>query len=95
MLGLFAQLGRARRDPEAKLDLPTFQSRLSALPVSAQYTLQQALAGLAVQAPTEAPDKPLLLKLAEHVAVRFALDSYERGEVRVNAVKQLLDRLNQ
>src|SRR6202035_2250910 len=32
--------------------------------------------------------------LAEHVAIRFALDSYERGELRVNAVKQLLDRMN-
>ena len=57
-------------------------------------TLQQALAGLAAQAPTEKPDKPMLLKLAEHVAIRFALDSYERGELRVNAVKQLLDRMN-
>jgi len=36
----------------------------------------------------------MLLKLAEHVAIRFALDSYERGELRVNAVKQLLDRMN-
>jgi hypothetical protein len=95
MLSLFAQLGRARIDPEAKLDLPTFQSRLSSLPVRAQYTLQQALAGLAAQAPSDKPDKPLLLKLAEHVAIRFALDSYERGEVRVNAVRQMLERLNQ
>jgi hypothetical protein len=94
MLGLFAQLGRSRKDPEAKMDAPTFQSRLSALPVRAQFTLQQALAGLAAQAPTEKPDKPMLLKLAEHVAIRFALDSYERGELRVNAVKQLLDRMN-
>jgi hypothetical protein len=94
MLTLFAQLGKSRKDPDARMDAPTFQSRLSALPVRAQFTLQQALAGLAAQAPTEAPDKPMLLKLAEHVAIRFALDSYERGELRVNAVKQLLDRMN-
>ena len=94
MLGLFAQLGKSRKDGDSRLDVPTFQSRLSAMPVRAQYTLQQALAGLAAQAPTEAPDKPMLLKLAEHVAIRFALDSYERGELRVNAVKQLLDRMN-
>jgi hypothetical protein len=56
--------------------------------------LQQALAGLAAQAPDAKPDKPMLLKLAEHVAIRFALDSYEKGELRVNAVKQLLDRMN-
>jgi hypothetical protein len=94
MLGLFAQLGKSRKDPESRLDVPTFQSRLSAMPVRAQYTLQQALAGLAAQAPNEKADKPMLLKLAEHVAIRFALDSYERGELRVNAVKQLLDRMN-
>ena len=94
MLGLFAQLGKSRKDPEAKMDVPTFQSRLSSMPVRAQYTLQQALAGLAAQAPNEKADKPMLLKLAEHVAIRFALDSYERGELRVNAVKQLLDRMN-
>ena len=94
MLSLFAQLGKSRKDPDARMDTPTFQSRLSALPVRAQFTLQQALAGLAAQAPTERPDQPMLLKLAEHVAIRFALDSYERGELRVNAVKQLLDRMN-
>jgi hypothetical protein len=94
MLGLFAQLGKSRKDAEGRMDVPTFQSRLSAMPVRAQYTLQQALAGLAAQAPDAKPDKPMLLKLAEHVAIRFALDSYEKGELRVNAVKQLLDRMN-
>ncbi len=94
MLQLFAQLGKSRRDPEARMEVPNFQARLSAMPVRAQFTLQQALAGLAAQAPTEKADKPMLLKLAEHVAIRFALDSYERGELRVNAVKQLLDRMN-
>jgi hypothetical protein len=94
MIGLFAQLGKSRKDPDSRMDTSAFQSRLSALPVRAQYTLQQALAGLAAQAPNDKPDKPMLLKLAEHVAIRFALDSYERGELRVNAVKQLLDRMN-
>jgi hypothetical protein len=94
MIGLFAQLGKSRKDPEGRMDANTFQTRLTALPVRAQFTLQQALAGLAAQAPMDKPDKPMLLKLAEHVAIRFALDSYERGELRVNAVKQLLDRMN-
>jgi hypothetical protein len=94
MLTLFAQLGRSRKDPSVGMDAGTFQSRLSAMPVRSQVTLQQALAGLAAQAPNEKPDRPMLLKLAEHVAIRFALDSYEKGELRVNAVKQLLDRMN-
>src|SRR5579885_2301169 len=72
MLGLFAQLGKSRKDNDNKMDMPTFQSRLSAMPVRAQFTLQQALAGLAAQAPTEKPDRPMLLRLAEHVAIRFA-----------------------
>jgi hypothetical protein len=94
MIGLFAQLGKSRKDNDGRMDNTTFQSRLTSMPVRAQYTLQQALAGLAAQAPTDKPEKPMLLKLAEHVAIRFALDSYERGELRVNAVKQLLDRMN-
>src|SRR5438552_3015459 len=94
MLTLFAQLGRSRKDPSVGMDAGTFQSRLSTMPVRSQVTLQQALAGLAAQAPNEKPDRPMLLKLAEHVAIRFALDSYERGELKVNAVKQLLDRMN-
>jgi hypothetical protein len=94
MLTLFAQLGRSRKDGTSGMDANTFQSRLSAMPVRSQVTLQQALAGLAAQAPNEKPDRPMLLKLAEHVAIRFALDSYEKGELRVNAVKQLLDRMN-
>lgn len=93
MLSLFAQLGRSRKEAGG-MDAATFQSRLSVMPVRSQTTLQQALAGLAAQAPNEKPDKPMLLKLAEHVAIRFALDSYERGELKVNAVKQLLDRMN-
>jgi hypothetical protein len=94
MLTLFAQLGRSRKDGAGGMDAHTFQSRLSAMPVRSQVTLQQALSGLAAQAPNEKPDRPMLLKLAEHVAIRFALDSYEKGELRVNAVKQLLDRMN-
>src|SRR6266478_4358837 len=80
MLTLFAQLGRSRKDGTNAMDANTFQSRLSAMPVRSQVTLQQALSGLAAQAPNEKPDRPMLLKLAEHVAIRFALDSYERGE---------------
>jgi hypothetical protein len=39
----------------------------------------------------EAPD---LMKLAEHLAIKYAVESFERGEVKVNAVQQMLDRLS-
>jgi len=95
MLGLFAQLGKSRKDSEHRMDVPTFQSRLSAMPVRAQYTLQQALAGLAAQAPDAKPDKPMLLETggARGDPLR-AGQLRKREKLRVNAVKQLLDRMN-
>src|SRR5229473_3520122 len=61
----------------------------------AQDTLKQALASLAAQAPNSKPDESVIVQLAEHLAIRFALERFERGEVKVNAVRQMLDRMNQ
>jgi PilZ domain-containing protein len=36
----------------------------------------------------------MLLRLAEDLAIRFALERYQRGEVRVNAVRQMLDKMS-
>src|SRR5271168_288526 len=72
-----------------------FHEQMSHLPGRAQDTLKQALAGLAAQAPTDKPDESVLVQLAEHLAIRFALERFERGEVKVNAVRQMLDRMNQ
>src|SRR5256885_8493515 len=58
-------------------------------------SLKQALASLAAQAPNNKPDESVIVKLAEHLAIRFALERFERGEVKVNAVRQMLDRMNQ
>src|SRR5882724_5122412 len=72
-----------------------FQEQMAQLPGSAQDTLKQALAALAAQAPNAKPDESVLVQLAEHLAIRFALERFERGEVKVNAVRQMLDRMNQ
>jgi len=72
-----------------------FHEQMSQLPGRAQDTLKQALAGLAAQAPTDKPDESVLVQLAEHLAIRFALERFERGEIKVNAVRQMLDRMNQ
>ena len=94
ILGLLGQLGRSTQEGGGHPEPVAFQQRLSTLPARSQFTLQQALAGLAAQAPTEQADQqPMLLKLAEHVAIRFALDSYERGEVKVDAVREMLDSM--
>jgi len=49
---------------------------------------------LAAQAPVGKPDEAVLVQLAEHLAIRFALERFEQGEVKVNAVRQMLDRMN-
>jgi hypothetical protein len=72
-----------------------FQEQVAQLPGRAQDTLKQAIAGLAAQAPNDKPDEAVLVQLAEQLAIRFALERYERGEVKVNAVRQMLDRMNQ
>jgi hypothetical protein len=70
------------------------QEELSQLPASAQDILKQALAELAAKTPNAKPDQSVLIQLAEHLAIRFALERFERGEVKVNAVRQMLDRMN-
>ena len=65
------------------------------MPGSAQELLRQALATLAARSPNAKPDESVLVQLAEHLAIRFALERFERGEVKVNAVRQMLDRMHQ
>ena len=72
-----------------------FQEQMAELPGRAQDMLKQALASLAAQAPSTKPDDSVIVQLAEHLAIRFALERFERGEVKVNAVRQMLDRMNQ
>ncbi|MGH9686321.1 MAG: hypothetical protein ACRD5K_04420 [Candidatus Acidiferrales bacterium] len=93
ILQVLAQIARTNDAASDKLDPSAFQSRLSSLPRRARFTVSQALSALAAQAPSQESDRPVLLKLAEHIAVRFALESFERGDVKVNAVRQVLDEL--
>jgi hypothetical protein len=72
----------------------SLHEELSQLPVRAQDVLKQALAELAAKTPGVKPDQSVLIQLAEHLAIRFALERFERGEVKVNAVRQMLDRMN-
>ena len=95
ILGVFrllSQLGAAGLDQSAA-DPAAWQRKIATLPAGAQVTLRQALEGMAAAAPSSRPDEPVLLKLAENLAIRFAMNRYERGEVRINAVRQLLDRM--
>src|SRR6202451_3910669 len=93
LLKFLSQLGEAQSGHHPQLDSKSWQQRISALPQNAQLTLQQALATVAAQSPTAKVDEAMLLRLAEDLAIRFAIDRYQRGEVKVNAVRQMLDRM--
>ena len=96
LLRLLAQLGEAtaaHASHPQQLDPMTWQQKLALLPQNAQVTLRQALAGVASKTPSAKVDEAMLLRLAEDLAIRFALDRFQRGEVRVNAVRQMLDKM--
>jgi len=92
---MLVQLGKTTSQAGGGAEPAMFQQRLTTMPMRAQTLLYNALSGLAAQATTDQPDQPMLLKLAQHISIRFALESYERGEVRVNAIKQMFESLNQ
>jgi hypothetical protein len=72
-----------------------FQQQVTQMPVNAQEMLRNALAGIAEQGKNHKLDQNVLVQLAEHLSIRFALERFERGEVKVNAVRQMLDRMHQ
>jgi hypothetical protein len=72
-----------------------FQEEVARMPMQAQDLLRNALAGIAEQGKKAKLDQGMLVQLAEHLSIRFALERFERGAVKVNAVRQMLDRMNQ
>src|SRR5271168_812594 len=93
LLRLLAQFGEAQSAKNPDLDATAWRLKISGLPQNAQMTLQQALATVAAQSPNAKMDESTMLRLAEDLAIRFAIDRYQRGEVQVNAVRQMLDRM--
>ena len=95
ILGALTSFGNVGAGQGGAAAAVQFQEQMSELPETAQDTLKRAIAALAAQAPAGQPDESVLVKLAEHLAIRFALERFESGEVKVNAVRQMLDRMNQ
>ncbi|MBZ5641241.1 MAG: PilZ domain-containing protein [Acidobacteriia bacterium] len=95
ILKLLTHLGHTVAGEGAAAQPGPLQEELNRLPAQSQEMLRQALAAVAAQAPVANSKDPMLLRLAEHLAVRFALERYERGEVKVNAVRQMIERMSQ
>jgi hypothetical protein len=94
ILGALTSFGNVSTGQGGVAAAAAFQTQVAELPPTSQDTLRSALASIAAQAPNAKPDESVLVQLAEHLAIRFALERYEKGEVKVNAVRQMLERMN-
>jgi hypothetical protein len=93
---LLTHFGQSMQDPNSSQE--KLQTELSNAPEGAKVNLAQVLESLAAQtslATSDASnDTPLLMKAAENMAIKFALDRYQRGEVKVNAVHEMMEHMS-
>ena len=90
---LLTRFGQVQQDPTIKEE--DIQKELVETDPNTRLNLQQLLGSLAAQASTkQEEDTPLLMKAAEHMAIRFALERYQKGEVKVNAVHQMMEHMS-
>jgi len=89
---LLTRFGQVQSDPAVRPE--DLQKELVETDPNTRLNLQQLLGGLAAKATTEQEDTPLLMKAAEHMAIRFALERYSKGEVKVNAVHQMMEHMS-
>jgi HEAT repeat protein len=89
---LLTKFGEVGADPGAKTE--SLQQELTQADPNTKLNLQQLLESLAAKNPTEKNDTPLLMKAAEHMAIRFAMERFQKGDIKVNAVHQMLEHMS-
>jgi len=90
---LLTRFGQVQEDPSVSPE--DLQKEVGATDPNTRLNLQQLLGSLAAKATgTQQEDTPLLMKAAEHMAIRFALERYSKGEVKVNAVHQMMEHMS-
>ena len=93
---LLTHFGQAMQDPNSSPE--NLRTELGKAPEGAKVNLAQLLESLAAQTTqnnnNENNDTPLLMKAAESMAIKFALDRYSRGEVKVNAVHEMMEHMS-
>jgi hypothetical protein len=75
-------------------DVAAVKKDFENLPQDAKEILRNALASLPAAVEKSKTDPEMLVKLAEHLSIQYALKRFERGDVKVNAVRQMLDRMS-
>jgi len=93
---LLTHFGQAMQDPNASPE--NLKVELGKAPEGAKVNLAQLLESLAKQtsqnSTSDGNDTPLLMKAAESMAIKFALDRYSHGEVKVNAVHEMMEHMS-
>jgi len=91
---LLTRFGEVGGDPNLKPEW--LQQELTHADANAKVNLQQLLASLATKASAtpEERERPLLMKAAEHMAIRFAMERFQKGDVKVNAVHQMMEHMS-
>ncbi len=92
---LLTHFGQAMQDPNSSQE--NLAVELGKAPEGAKVNLAQLLEQLAAQASQNidpSNDTPLLMKAAESMAIKFALDRYSKGEVKVNAVHDMMEHMS-
>ena len=89
---LLTRFGEAGGDPNIRPEW--LHQELSQADENTKVNLQQLLAGLAAKTSKDESDTPLLMKAAEHMAIRFAMERFQKGDVKVNAVHQMLEHMS-
>ncbi|HEV8047096.1 MAG TPA: HEAT repeat domain-containing protein [Terriglobales bacterium] len=89
---LLTKFGEAGSGPAAQIE--PLQKEITQADPNLRLNLQQLLESLAAKNPTEKTDTPLLMKAAEHMAIRFAMERFQKGDMKVNAVHQMLEHMS-
>jgi hypothetical protein len=89
---LLTRFGQVQTDPTINPEV--LQKEVGETDPNTRLNLQQLLGTLAAKATAEQEDTPLLMKAAEHMAIRFAMERYQKGEVKVNAVHQMMEHMS-
>jgi hypothetical protein len=92
-LRLLTRFGELGSDPKPKpeligLELHHSEDKIKANVVALLEQLSTPSAGRML-------DQPLLMRAAEQMAISYALERFDRGDVKVNAVHQLLEEMSQ
>ena len=79
---------------EGTLSPARWREEFEQIPQPSQVLLQRVLKEFAESVPPRQPPPPVFIQLAEHLAVRLAMDRYQSGSTKVDAVTEVLNRMN-